>query len=243
MQERGSYRYDTEETTVVDVTGDYEFMAPPEVVWEAFLDPELLARVMPGCERLEQIGEHEYEGVMKIRVGPVQGDFRGTVQLGELKPPHSYHMTVNGRGPAGIVRGEGDVQLQATDSGTRLEYSGQAQISGRIATVGQRLMESSANAIARQSLENLDKQIAAKLRPAARAGEEEEAAAPAPAPAPPGQTEFALGVAREVVEDLLPAGASRQLLTGGAFLIMLALLLDWHASLVARRLARLLEEE
>lgn len=228
---------------MVEVTGDYEFLAPQEMVWESFFDPELLARIMPGCDRLEQTGENEYEGIMKIRVGPVQGDFRGTVQLSELNPPHGYHMAVNGRGPAGIVRGEGDVQLQATDSGTRLEYGGQAQISGRIATVGQRLMESSANAIARQSLENLDKQIEARLRPPAPAGEEEAAAAPAPAPAPPGQTEFALGVAREVVEDLLPAGVPRQLLTGGVFLVVLALLLDWHASLVARRLARLLEEE
>lgn len=235
---------------MVEVTGDYQFMAPPELVWESFLDPELLARVMPGCERLEQVGDHEYEGVMKIRVGPVQGDFRGTVRLSELQPPHSYHMTVNGRGPAGIVRGEGDVHMEATDNGTRLQYEGQAQISGRIAAVGQRLMESSANAIARQSLENLDKQIQARLHPPAPAGEtgmatpvQAETTPTAPAPPPPGQTEFALGVAREVVDDLLPPGTPRLLLAGGGVFVLLALLLNWHASLVAHRLARLLQED
>lgn len=234
---------------MVEVTGDYQFQAPRDVVWNAFLDPELLARVMPGCERLDQVGEHEFEGVMKIRVGPVQGIFQGTVQLSELQPPHSYHMIVKGRGPAGIVRGEGDVQLHATDGGTRLDYQGQAQISGRIAGVGQRLMESSANAIARQSVENLDKQIQAQLAPPEPPEEATPATpevgqkpAPAPAPEPSGQTEFALGVAREVVDDLLPAGTPRLLLGVAALTLVLGLIANWHANLVARRVLRKLEE-
>lgn len=234
---------------MLEVTGDYQFQAPRDVVWDAFLDPELLARVMPGCERLEQVGDHEFEGVMKIRVGPVQGVFQGSVELSELQPPHSYHMTVNGRGPAGIVRGEGDVQLQATDGGTHLDYQGQAQISGRIAGVGQRLMESSANAIARQSLENLDKQIQARLRPPAPAAEAATAApepaqtaAPAPTPQPPGQTEFALGVAREVADDLLPGGTPRLLLGAAGLTLLLGLLANWHANVIARRVLRKLQE-
>ena len=70
-----------------------------------------------------------------------QGTFQGSVQLSELQPPQSCHMLVSGRGPAGIVRGEGDVRLRATGAATVMHYKGEAQISGRIATVGQRLME------------------------------------------------------------------------------------------------------
>jgi carbon monoxide dehydrogenase subunit G len=197
-----------------------------------FLDPEVLARIMPGCERLERTGENEYEGVMKIRVGPVQGTFQGSVQLSELQPPQSYHMLVNGRGPAGIVR--------------VMHYKGEAQISGRIATVGQRLMESSAQAIARQSLDNLDRQIQARLQPAsldATSGEDSARAVPASAPPPPSQTEFALNVARDVVADLIPDSRQRWLLGGGAAVLLLVALLNWFANLVARRVVRQLREE
>jgi carbon monoxide dehydrogenase subunit G len=234
---------------VVQLSGTHEFGAERELVWETFLDPEVLARIMPGCERLERVGDHEYEGVMKIRVGPVQGAFQGTVQLSDLQPPHSYHMLVNGRGPAGIVRGEGDVRLESTPSGTTMHYEGNAQISGRIATVGQRLMESSAQAIARQSLDNLDRQIQARQQPAtsveAPLGEAGARAAVAPVSAPPapGQTEFALNVARDVVTDLIPDSRQRWLLGGGVIALVLAALLNWFANLVARRVVRQLRQE
>jgi carbon monoxide dehydrogenase subunit G len=232
---------------LIQLSGRYDFGAERELVWETFLDPEVLARIMPGCERLERVGDHEFEGVMKIRVGPVQGAFQGTVQLSELQPPHSYHMLVNGRGPAGIVRGEGDVRLESTPSGTTMHYEGEAQISGRIATVGQRLMESSAQAITRQSLDNLDRQIQARQQPAASveqpAGEAGARAAPASAPPAPSQTEFALGVARDVVTDLIPNSRQRWLLGGGAAALVLAALLNWFANLVARRVVRQLREQ
>lgn len=231
---------------MVQLSGHYDFDAPRELVWEMFLDPEVLARIMPGCERLERTGENEFEGVMKIRVGPVQGTFQGSVQLSELQPPQRYHMLVNGRGPAGIVRGEGDVRLESSSAGTVMHYEGEAQISGRIATVGQRLMESSAQAIARQSLDNLDRQIQARQQPASldvTAGEDSARAVPTGAPPPPGQTEFALNVARDVVADLLPDSRQRWLLGGGAAVLLLAALLNWFANLVARRVVRQLREE
>ena len=231
---------------MIELNGRYDFDAPRELVWEMFLDPEVLARIMPGCERLERTGENEYEGVMKIRVGPVQGTFQGSVQLSELEPPQSYHMLVNGRGPAGIVRGEGDVRLESNGAATVMHYKGEAQISGRIATVGQRLMESSAQAIARQSLDNLDRQIQARLQPAsldATSGEDSARAVPASAPPPPSQTEFALNVARDVVADLIPDSRQRWLLGGGAAVLLLVALLNWFANLVARRVVRQLREE
>jgi hypothetical protein len=232
---------------VVELKGNYTFNAPQELVWEMLLDPSVLARVMPGCEKLEQTGENEFEGKLNIRIGPVQGVFQGTVELSDLRPPHGYHMLVNGRGPSGIVRGEGDLQLSPTESGTNLSYQGEAQVSGRIASVGQRLMDSSAKAIVSQSLQNLEKQIQSRMQPEPEPEVGGETAVTTPStpepPPPPSQTEFMLGVSKEMFEDLVPDQQQRQLLGGAALLLVLAGLLNWFANLVARRVVKLLQEE
>jgi carbon monoxide dehydrogenase subunit G len=223
---------------MVELTGSYAFSAPQELVWEMLLEPGVLARIMPGCEKLERTGENEFEGKLNIRIGPVQGVFQGTVELSDLRPPHGYHISVNGRGPAGIVRGEGDLQLASTETGTDLSYEGTAQVSGRIASVGQRLMDSSAKAIVNQSLQNLEKQIQARLQPV----EEVEGETAVAAPPPPSQTEFMLGVSKEVVTDLVSDPRQRQLLGGLALLLALVGLLNWFANLVARRVVRMMRD-
>src|SRR5262245_37321960 len=144
--------------------GSYTFDAPRDVVWEALLDPEVLARVMPGCEKLEQVGENEYKGTLKIKVGPVQGAFEGLVTLSDINPPDSYHMSVDGKGGPGFMRGEGQVILEPQGDATIMHYTGEAQVGGRIASVGQRLLDSSAKALTRQSLDGLNKQIQARLQ-------------------------------------------------------------------------------
>ncbi len=231
---------------MVELAGDYEFAAPNELVWEMLLDPEVLARIMPGCKKLEQVDENEFEGQLNIRIGPVQGVFRGTVELTELEPPCSYHLVVNGRGPSGIVRGEGDLALTADGDCTAMRYTGQAQVSGRIATVGQRLMDSSAKAIVKQSLQNLDKQIQARLQPlpAVEVGAETAVSPPpSPALAAPSQTEFMLGVAKDVLADIIPDPRQRQLLAAAALLLGLVSAINWFANLVARRVAKILQEK
>lgn len=229
---------------MVDLTGNYEFAAPQSLIWEMLQDPDVLARIMPGCKKLAQVAENEYEGEMNIRVGPVQGIFQGTVELTDLRPPHSYRILVNGRGPSGIVRGEGDLQLYPNDAGTGLRYQGSVQVSGRIASVGQRLMDSSARAIVNQSLQNFDKQIQARMQPQEEAVGETAVATPSPQPPPPpSQTEFMLGVSKEMFADLVPDPQQRQLLGGVALFLILIGLLNWFANLVARRVVKLLEEE
>lgn len=231
---------------MVELAGDYEFTAPNELVWEMLLDPEVLAGIMPGCEKLEQVDENEFEGRLNIRLGPVQGVFRGTVELTELAPPRSYHILVNGRGPAGIVRGEGDLELTGKGDCTAMIYSGQAQVSGRMATVGQRLMDSSAKAIVKQSLQNLDKQIQARLQPPpeVEVGEETaESQTPPPAPAAPSQTDFMLGVAKDIIADLIPDPKQRQLLISVGLALAVAAVINGFANLVARRVAKILKEE
>lgn len=237
--------------------GTYTFDAPRELVWEMLQDPAVLAKVMPGCQKLEKVGENSYAGKLKIKVGPVQGVFKGAVQLSDLQAPHSYVMDVDGKGPAGIVKGKGQVFLEEEEAQTIMRYTGDANVSGRIASVGQRLMDSSAKAITKQSLENLDKQVQARVAPTAEP-------APAPTPAttpstptqtttanatptqpvdvpPPSQTEFALGVAKDVANDFVPEEQQKYLLLG-AGLLAVYLFFNWWTNLIARRVAKQLKE-
>jgi len=236
----------------VKIEGDYKFDAPREVVWEMFLDPDVLARTMPGCKKLELVGENEYEGMMQMKVGPVQGTFKGNVHLTDLQAPETYHMTVDGRGPSGFVRGEGDVRLEETDEGTILHYSGDAQVGGRLAQVGQRLLDSSARAITKQSLDNLAKQIDARQGKGETAegndkGAEDGAAAGEAAPAAPTQTEFAVGVAREMFDDLVPPEQRPELMRVGAavlgVLFVMMLIVNWWTNLLARKIAKQLRKK
>ena len=196
----------------MELSGTYTFNAPRDLVWQALLDPEVLAKVMPGCEKLEQVGENEYQGVIKIRVGPVQGEFQGNVRLSDINAPDSYHMTVDGKGAPGFMKGEGQVRLEPQGDSTLMHYSGKAQVGGRIASVGQRLLDSSAKALTRQSLDGLDKQIQARLTvltsPAAETDTAEAVGAAAPPPPPPveapSQTEFAVGVAKNMLDEIIP---------------------------------------
>lgn len=199
------------------IQGTYTFDAPRERVWRALLDPEVLARTLPGCERLERAGENDFRGVLNVNVGPVKGQFQGTLQLSALNPPESYHMKLDGKGAAGFMMGEGELRLADQDAVTTLTYDLDAQVGGRVAGVGQRLLESSARSITKQGLEGLARELAAMGAP-------EAAGAPAPPPVQPTQTEVAARVAGDVARDLVPP-AKRPWLIGGALVLVLALLL------------------
>ena len=144
------------------IAGDYTFEAPRDLVWEALNDPNVLAQIMPGCEKLVQIGENEYEGALNIKVGPVQGVFQGLIKLTDISAPESYKMQVDGKGASGFVKGVGAVVLEDQGDTTLMHYDGDAQVGGRIASVGQRLIDSSAKSIIKQSLEGLHQYIKAK---------------------------------------------------------------------------------
>jgi hypothetical protein len=188
------------------LAGEHRFEAPRELVWRALLDPAILARTLPGCERLEQVEENDFRGVLNVQVGPVKGQFQGTLLLSDLKVLESYRMKLDGSGPAGFLRGEGTVALAEAGDGTLLSYDLEAQVGGRMAGVGQRLLDSSARSIARQGLEGLGRQLAA-LQAAAppAAGMPAASVPPAPLPPPsPTQAAVAARVARDVAADLVP---------------------------------------
>lgn len=141
------------------IQGEHRFQAPREEVWEALLDADVLAATVPGSQGLEQTGENEYRGKLKIKVGPVQGLFEGKVSLSNLDPPQGYDVKIEGRGAPGFVNGSGRISLAEEGGATVLAYEVDAQVGGRIAGVGQRLVESSGKVITRQALEALDRQI------------------------------------------------------------------------------------
>ena len=163
--------------------GEHHLLAPRDEVWKALLDPEVLSRTVPGSEGLEQTGENEFSGRLKIKSGPVQGVFQGKVELSDLHPPSRYKMKIEGRGPVGFMNGTGDLTLTEEGEGTLLTYVVDAQVGGRIASVGQRLVESSAKVITRQALAALEAQIEARVGPARDAAT--ASGAPAGAPPPP----------------------------------------------------------
>lgn len=120
--------------------GHYDLPAPRDRVWKALLDPEQLARAMPGCEKLDAIGEGEYKATLKVGVAAVKGTFEGKVKLSDVQPPNRYRMMVEGSGGPGFVRGEAVMELSEVEGGTRVEYEGDVQIGGLIAGVGQRML-------------------------------------------------------------------------------------------------------
>jgi carbon monoxide dehydrogenase subunit G len=120
--------------------GTYEVPAPRTKVWEAFLDPKVLKKAIPGCEKLEAVGPDEYKATMKIGVGGVKGTFEGKVKLSDKQPPDSYKMSAEGSGGPGFIRSETLITLSDHDGGTRVTYSSDVQVGGLIASVGQRLL-------------------------------------------------------------------------------------------------------
>ena len=120
--------------------GSYEIPAPRQKVWDAFLDPSVLRRAIPGCEKLEAAGNGEFKATMKIGVGAVKGTFEGKVRLSDLQPPDSYRMAVEGSGGPGFMRGDTAITLSDSGSGTRVSYSADVQVGGLIAGVGQRML-------------------------------------------------------------------------------------------------------
>jgi carbon monoxide dehydrogenase subunit G len=186
----------------VKIQGQHSIQAPREVVWRAIVDPDVLARTLPGLEELKETGPNRFEGIIQLKVGPVQGQFRGTVTLADLSPPESYRLHLKGEGAPGFVDGQGALRLVGEGGATTIHYEVEAQIGGRIAGVGQRLLDSSARVLTRQALEGLDRQVAALAAPSSPAAGSGQPAGEAPAA--PTQAEFAARFAKGLAGELVP---------------------------------------
>ncbi len=147
----------------MELSGSYLLDAPSYMVWNALQDPVVLSAILPGSQEFRKTGENTYTGQLLVRVGPVQGVFEGQIKLSDFKAPNSYWMNVDGKSAIGILNASGRINLEAQGDNTYLTYQGQANVTGRVASVGQRLVESSARVLIRQSLEALNDYLKAKL--------------------------------------------------------------------------------
>ena len=214
------------------LAGEYTFDAPQQMVWDAVRDPDVLGQILPGGDGIGEVGENEYEGNLKIKVGPVNGKFKGNIKLLNIDEPNGYDIEVDGKGAPGFVKATGNLKLHPDGDKTNIVYSGDAKVGGRIASVGQRLLDTSAKAIVRQSLDLLNEYLKAKVAAqaavqataeAAGASDEEVAEAVAEAEVEfeaPSQAKLASDLAKDVAGDLIP----RPVLYGIIAVVVLAIL-------------------
>jgi len=201
------------------LAGEYIFDGPREQVWELVRDPEALASALPGAQSLNQVSENEYEGQMNVRVGPVAGVFSGRVVISDEVPPESYTLSVEGRGNPGFANGTGQVQLVDQGDGTTLmKYEGELQVGGRLASVGQRLIESVSKSMTRQGLESLNQALQVRMM----AGTEDEESLQKVEYVPPSETQFAAAVAKDLVAEIFsPAYQTAWMMVAIAVLAMM----------------------
>ncbi|OLE55328.1 MAG: hypothetical protein AUG51_03655 [Acidobacteria bacterium 13_1_20CM_3_53_8] len=126
------------------LTGTQELRASRERVWQALIDPSVLQRCIPGCEKLEQTGENSYAMTLRAGVGSIKGLFKGSVRLEDMRQPEHFRMVVDGKGQPGFLKGTGELDLAENAGVTIIKYAGDVQVGGTIASVGQRMIEGAA---------------------------------------------------------------------------------------------------
>lgn len=133
----------------MEMTGERRIPAPRQKVWDALNDPEVLKSAIPGCESLEKLSDHELHATAAVRIGPIATRFAGKVLLSDLDPPNGYTITGEGQGGvAGFAKGGAVVRLADADAGTLLHYDVKAQVGGKIAQLGARLIDATAKQMA-----------------------------------------------------------------------------------------------
>jgi carbon monoxide dehydrogenase subunit G len=141
------------------LTGNHSFTAPLQTVWDTLLSPEVISQCMPGCEKFDQIGPDQYEATMRIGIGPIKGTYSGKIRLADQQPPSQYRMEVDGGGAPGHVTGGGAMVLREENGKVVVSYDGDAQVTGKIASVGQRLL----TPIAKQMINQFFKCMESKI--------------------------------------------------------------------------------
>lgn len=146
----------------MELAGEHTFNVPREQVWAFMLDPEVLKACLPGCEKLEAVGEDEYIATMKIGISFIRGTFNGKVKITDKVEPESYSMHVEGSGPQGQVSGDGQLELIDQGDSTLVRYKGEANVRGSLARVGARMIQPAAKTIVGQFFERMEKEAAAR---------------------------------------------------------------------------------
>jgi len=142
------------------MSGEVQLPATREAVWTKLNDPVVLKGCVPGCEQLDKVSDTEFQAIASIKVGPVKARWKGKVRLSDLDPPNGYKISGEGEGGvAGFAKGGATVALAEKDGGTLLSYNVEAQIGGKLAQLGQRLINSAAKKTADDFFANFAKAV------------------------------------------------------------------------------------
>lgn len=196
------------------IEGEFTFQGARERVWELLQDPEVLAQTLPGTEKLEKTGEDQYESAMRVQVGPVNGVFSCKVTLKDKQPPERYTMLVDSKGAQGFANGAAQVELAAQSANsTLMKYQAELQVGGRLAGVGQRLLDTVGRSMTRQALEALNQALQARIAGDSAAAQTYTA---------PTQAEFARAVAKDVLRESFRSRPAVWIGAGAVIIIFLA---------------------
>ena len=144
----------------MEMTGEQMIPASQQDTWNALNDPEVIKACVPGCESIARVNDNEYHVQMTARVGPVSAKFRGRLSLFDLKPPHSYSLAFEGQGgPAGFAKGAAQVKLSPQGEETRLAYDVKANVGGKLAQIGSRLIDAAAKKVADEFFQNFTRRM------------------------------------------------------------------------------------
>lgn len=169
----------------MDMTGEYRIAAPRQKVWEALNDVDILKQCIPGCETITKTSPTEMTATVRAKVGPVSARFGGKVTLSDLDPPNGYRISGEGTGgPAGFAKGGATVKLTDDGDATKLSYVVEANVGGKLAQIGSRLIDATARQMAEQFFAKFAATVAAGAQPAA-APAAAVISAPKPAAPPP----------------------------------------------------------
>ena len=201
----------------MDMTGEYRIPAPREKVWEALNDPEVLKKCIPGCQELNKDSETELSAKVKSKVGPVSATFTGKVTLSDIDPPNGYTISGEGTGGvAGFAKGGATVKLASEGSDTVLSYTATAQVGGKLAQIGSRLIDSTAKKMANEFFGKFAEEVGGASGAAAPADNVAPADAPetVAADVATGET-VSSATAKEMATEATVAKADEAVKTGG----------------------------
>jgi uncharacterized protein len=144
----------------VEMTGEQFIPLPQQRVWEGLNDPEVLKASIPGCESVERVSDGEYRTALTASVGPVKAKFNGKLLLSDVNPPNSYRIAFEGSGgAAGFGKGGAEVRLAPEGAGTKLTYKANAQVGGKLAQVGSRLIDGVAKKMADEFFQRFNEKL------------------------------------------------------------------------------------
>lgn len=165
----------------MEMTGEQLIRATQAHTWAALNDPAILKECVPGCESIELTGDNEYAVLMTARVGPVSAKFKGRMTLSNIVAPDSYSIAFEGQGGvAGFAKGSADVSLSAAGHDTRLAYRVKANVGGKLAQIGSRLVDAAAHKVASEFFAAFNERVGEPAHPAAAEHHDEHHPAPVP---------------------------------------------------------------